>query len=139
MRLPRQCIDVSFLDIQNANLEGETQCGIYEAQVSLVICGSDEQQWIAYAFLDCYFNTEGPLDQEFSYDEIQEDPIAWTCEFDGAFASLVDANNPIWNPREYFLAILENQMARVVKEWKYVVRQLQRSVKQFVRSTFVSR
>jgi hypothetical protein len=50
----------------------------------------------------------------------------------------VDANNPIWNPREYFLIILENQMCRVVKEWEYVVRQLQRSVKQFVCSAFVS-
>lgn len=129
---------MSFLNIQDANVEGKTQCGIYEAQTSLVICGSDEQQWTAYAFTDCYFNAESPLDQEFSYDEMQEDPIAWTCEFDGAFATVVDANKPIWNPREYFLTILENQLARVVNEWEYVVRQLQRSVKQFVCSTFVS-
>jgi hypothetical protein len=126
---------VSFLNVQDANSEEKTQCDICEAQTSLVVCGSSEQQWTAYAFIDNYFNAESPLDQEFSYDEMQEDPIAWTCDFDGYF---VDANKPIWNPREYFLTILENQMARVVKEWEYVVRQLQRSVKQFVCSAFVS-
>jgi len=122
---------MTFLDIHNAKFKEKKQCGIYEAQISLAICGSCEQQWTAYYFVDCYFNAETPLDQEFSYNEMQEDPIAWTCEFDG---SLVDANKPIWNPRIYFLTILESQIARVVKEWEYVVRQLQRSVKQFVRS-----
>jgi hypothetical protein len=126
---------VSFLNIQNANVEEKTHCSIYEAQTSLVICGPGEQQWTAYAFIDCYFNAESPLDQEFSYEEMQEDPIAWTCEIDGELATFVDANKPIWNPREYFLAILENQMARVVKEWEYVVRQLQGSVKQSVCSS----
>jgi hypothetical protein len=79
---------VSFLKVQDANSEEKTQSDIYEAQTSLAVCGSSEQHWTAYAFIDNYFNGESPLDQEFSYDETQEDPIAWTCDFDGASATL---------------------------------------------------
>lgn len=102
---------------------------MYEAQTSLVVCGSHEQQWTAYAFVDRYFNTEDPLDQEFSYEGIQDDPITWNSELDTVY---LDANKPTWNPRVYFLVVLEAQITQVLKEWAYVVRQVERNIKQYV-------
>lgn len=102
---------------------------MYEAQSSLVICGSDETQWTAYAFSDHYFDTEDLLDEVFSYQGVQEDPIAWNTELDGI---MVDANSPIWNPREYFLRILEIRIAHVRQEWTYLIRQVERYINQHV-------
>ena len=65
---------------------------IYEAQTSLTVCGWNDQQWTAHAFADRYFDAENPLDDEFTYEGMQEDPVAWNSEVD---AILLDANRPV--------------------------------------------
>jgi len=127
----RQWTDLSFLNIQAPKSQGKRQYSMYEAQISLVICGPDEQHWDAYAFVDRYFDGEGLEEDDFSYDGLQEDPIASDLEIDTNLP-LVDANLPIWNPREYFLNIVEIRMAQVLKEWEHLVRKVERGVKDYV-------
>lgn len=60
-----------------------------------------------------------------SYEGFHEDPIAsdpW-----------IEANIPIWDPREYFLAIFEARIARVEKEWERLVLMVAKSIKEYVR------
>lgn len=106
---------------------------MYEAQISLVICGPDEKHWDAYAFVDRYFDGENLLkEDDFSYDEFQEDPIASDLENDTNLP-VIDANLPKWSAREYFLDIVEFRMAQVAKEWEYLVRMVERGIKDYVR------
>jgi hypothetical protein len=68
--------------------------------------------------------TENLEDDIYPYKAFQEDPIA----SDGK----VDANLPIWNPREYFLLIFQCRMGRVLLEWKRLVRWLERNIEEYV-------
>ena len=128
----RQWSDLSFLNIQTPKSQGKRQYCMYEAQISLVICGPDEKHWDAYAFVDRYFDGEDLLEEDdFSYDGVQEDPIASDLENDPNLP-IIDANLPKWNAREYFLDIVEFRMAQVVKEWEYLVRSVERGIKDYV-------
>jgi hypothetical protein len=115
---PRQCMDLSFLEIQD-----QKKYSMHEAQVSFLLCGSDDQRWAAYAFVDTHFDDEDLRDEIFSYKGIQDDPIA---------RGKIDANLPIGDPREYFLMIFDIRLAQVREEWKYLVRMVERSIKRRV-------
>ena len=125
----RQWTDLSFLNIRTPKSLGKRQYGMYEAQISLVICGPDEKHWDAYAFVDRYFDGEDLLEEDdFSYAGVQEDPIASDLEKD-THLPIVDANLPKWHAREYFLDIVEFRMAQVAKEWEHLVRKVERGIK----------
>lgn len=103
------------------------QYGLCEAQFSLVICGWNNRRITAYAFDDIDFDSnsfEEDLGEENL--DLHGDPIA--------SEAIVDANNPIWDPRLYFLTIFELRIARVQKEWERVVQAVSSS-KQPVRSS----
>jgi len=90
---PRKWTDLSFLEMRTPKSQYKRMHGIYEAQISFVICGSDDWQWVAYAFIDVNFDGDDLEDEVFSYEEFQKDPIALGEH---------DANLPIMNPRMYF-------------------------------------
>ena len=103
--------------------------------MSLVIYGISDRRWVVYAF-DNDDLRDNDLEVEDLEDEnpryklgyFQEDPIA----SDGK----VDANLPIWNPREYFLLIFQVRMGRILQEWKRLVRWLERNVEEYVCQDF---
>jgi hypothetical protein len=121
---PRQWTDLSFLRIQPPKSQDQREYGMHEAQISVVICGSDNWRWAGYAFIDTSFESEDLGDGIFSYEDVHEDPIASNSE--------LHADLPIWDPREYFLTILEIRVTQVRKELEYLVRAVERSVKQNV-------
>ncbi|OCK74043.1 hypothetical protein K432DRAFT_311503 [Lepidopterella palustris CBS 459.81] len=122
----REWTDLSFLKIWAPKSQAQTTYRMYEAHISFVIYGSDERRWVAYAFVDTAFN-EANLEneEEFPHGAIQEDPIASNGK--------LDANLPVWNPREYFLMIFNIRIAQVLKESQYLVQAVERSIKQYVR------
>jgi hypothetical protein len=97
---------------------------------SVVICGSDESRWTAYAFVDTEFDGVSIDDEEVEdSDECNEDPIASDRK-----GPEVDADKPIWDPREYFLRIIHLRMKRqILEEWRYIVGKVERGVKERVR------
>jgi len=109
---PRKWTDLSFLEMRTPKSQYKRMHGIYEAQISFVICGSDDWQWVAYAFIDVNFDGDDLEDEVFSYEEFQQDPIALGEH---------DANLPIMNPRMYFLVILKVRTAQVLREWRHLL------------------
>ncbi|KAF2182078.1 hypothetical protein K469DRAFT_713163 [Zopfia rhizophila CBS 207.26] len=128
--------DLSFLDIACRINHIHGTYGIYEAQISFVICGSDYSRWTGYAFVDTGFNdycrsSEDHADEEEDEDEeeeeddddgddwgvLNEDPVA----FDGV-GQKVGVTEPMFNPRHYFLYIVDSRMKQVLQEWTYLVR-----------------
>ena len=110
-------------------------------QFSLAICGSDNRRWIAYAFDDTDddnedltskdVSPEGVLDLDASDDEqaklLNWDPIRGEHE-----PAILDADEPIWDPREYFLMGMKVGIVKPLDSWKYLVRSLERDIEQYV-------
>jgi hypothetical protein len=125
---PRGWTDLSFLDTETYRPQDQKSYGIYEAHISIVICGSENTRWVAYAFVDRYCNTE-ELENELSSEGLHVDPIAGGEE--------LDSDLPVWNPREYFLIIVELRLGQVLREWQNVVRRVERSIKKYASRPFL--
>jgi hypothetical protein len=118
----RESKDLSFLKGQNTEQEEHEQYCIYQAQVSLVVNGFDEWQWTAYAFVDTEHDDDDDSPDKSISEGLTEDPIG--CG--------LDANLPIWRPRQYFLRAFENRVKQIRQEWNQLVRKLVLDINQYV-------
>lgn len=109
---------------------------IEQVSISLVICGSSEWHYTGYAFVDRNFGgPDDDLDESsFLYDQVNEDPIPSDC----CGAEVIDANFPMWDCRAYYLSIVDHRSARVVKEWRVLVRLISRKIHSFVSMIYLS-
>ncbi|KAH4056241.1 hypothetical protein HBH98_032090 [Parastagonospora nodorum] len=119
-------LDVSFLVVNCAEHRGQ-KCSckhiIRESQMSVVICGWDDQNWVGWGL----FNTSSDPTDEFDPEdqrELREDYYA----ADGEDGPVVDAEDPIWDPRRYWLRIIDIRLQLVLKEWVWLVRNLEAGV-----------
>lgn len=153
---PRKLIDISFLNIPKRQVDAKFI--VHEAQISLVICGSDETRWVGYAFVDTDFNAhdcscgyyeQSNRDQqeeesgdrngrEHEEEEDVGDEDTDELQFnEDPIASDrrgndVGTDHPIWNPREYFLRNVDFRMSQVLKEWIHLIRTVEASVEEWV-------
>ena len=129
----RQSQDVSFLSWKNSESPGF----LYEAQISCVVAGSDEWRWVAYCFVDTYFDAaEEAKETVLSYHE--DSLVDQGMRADPFTFGVADADNPIQKPREYFLMVLHIRIDQVKREWQQVVAKVQQSIREYmqVRSLF---
>jgi hypothetical protein len=136
IRRARRSTDLTFLmaDSTTSTAEDDDDAvgihdGIHEAMTSIVICGWDESRWTCYAFVDTEFSGEPVSDDEYEgSDELNEDPIASDRR-----SPEIDADSPIWDPRKYFLRIVNLRMKKqILEEWRYIVGVVERSVNERV-------
>ncbi|KAF5004128.1 hypothetical protein FDECE_9342 [Fusarium decemcellulare] len=95
----RRSFQLHYLDAERQ--EGSSPVCIYEAQISCLVAGLDNQFWNGYLFIDTYYQEDSsPESVEWynSQEAIKTDPLA---------AGTIDSNLPTWTPREYFLIVLE--------------------------------
>lgn len=113
--------DASFLRLESIDsAEPDEQrsnqtWGLYECHISVLITGRDNWQWTAYSFAD----TDSDR-QRYEY----------TDGFDPNLE--LDASNPIWKPREYFLKALQINLKEVREEWEYLIFKLECSIEDHV-------
>jgi hypothetical protein len=129
----RHSRDVSFLNWKTCGSSGF----LYEAQISCVVAGSDEWRWVAYCFVDTYFDAdEEGKETVLSYHEdslggegIRADPFTF---------GITSADTPIQKPREYFLMVFGIRLNQVKREWQQVVEKMYQSIREYeqVRSLF---
>jgi len=137
--------DVSFLNRSVSDVKGQETYGIYRAHISLVISGPSDWRWVAYCFDSHGFDDEDS-DAEDSEDDESEDGDSednglqdGDCPFLEDPMAQVDANQPIYDPREYFLLVFQSRITRIVEEWKFLVRWTERHISAYVCSfSFVS-
>jgi hypothetical protein len=118
----RKFKDLSFLKGQNSESEDQENYCIYQAQISLVVCGVDEWQWVAYAFVDTEHDGDDLADKAASSERFKEDPITYG----------LDASLPIWKPRQYFLKVFEIRARQTRQEWDQLVRKLVLDISEYV-------
>jgi hypothetical protein len=122
----RQSRDISFLNWESS---GPSDF-LYEAQISCVVAGTDHWRWVAYGFVDNYFDpTEEGKETLQSYHEdgeleegMRADPFTYGID---------DADNPIQDPRQYFLRVFQIRIEQVKSEWHQVVANLQQSIREY--------
>jgi hypothetical protein len=102
-----------------SQLSTQSQFCIHESQFSLLICGTDHTRWTAYAFIDPHLDADPEETGYDGEDDVAVDPIANDKE-----RQIIDANRPIWDPREYYLKIVDMRTTRVLNEWTRIVRKV---------------
>jgi hypothetical protein len=135
-KLRRTWRNLSFLQHTQSKNSGQTLIGIHDAQISLGICGSDHTRWVCYAFVDTKFDEaltskrddkSEDHQEEQDEDDITEDPIAPDSE-----GHAIIADTPVYDPRGYFLRILDLRMRQILKEWTYLMKKVEDSVERYV-------
>lgn len=98
---------------------------LYEAQISILVTGIDEWVWTAYCFTDTFFENAESVK---SYS---------TKRLDAPTGGEMLIDDPVWNPREYFIRILSRRIMQVTKEWGSVVSTLEARLGKFVSSLWL--
>ena len=134
----RQWIDLSSLETFPGT-QRVSKLHLFKARFSFLICGESYKKWVGYAFDDRDANEERWDCETFSCADINEDWIASEYERDGLSddesdygISVVNANCPIWDPREYFLLVVEKRLAEVLEHWQEVMREIEITFAEFV-------
>lgn len=131
----RQSWNVSFLDWTSS----EPSSFLYEAQISCLVAGTDKWKWVAYGFVDNYFEAEEDgkeTVQQYHQDSLDEDGM----RVDPLTFGNCELEKPIWNPRVYFLMVLKMRLRQVKNEWQQVVAKVVESIRDYIRvSLFFSR
>ena len=95
----------------------------------MAICGASDSLWTCYVFVSNDFDSDELQNEDgFPYVGFQRDPLSLQDE-------LLDANQPIQDPREYFSRIFKARMNRILTEWRNLIRTIDKSVKQYEEST----
>jgi hypothetical protein len=110
-------MDLSFLE-EDAE---EGIIGIHLAHFSLVVCGTDNLRWTAYALETKSFDPD--RGDEFRIPDRRSDEISM---------GQLDADKTIWDPREYFLNICQIRVEHMVKETRDLVGVIEASYKRRV-------
>lgn len=120
----RQSWELPFLSITtDKSKSADKPYCLYEAHISVAVRGIDHWVWVAYAFVDTYFDSQESVDSYHQMREPKVDPLA---------AGRIIADKPIWAPREYFLKVFEIRTRQVAREWDQIVDRLEKAAKQYV-------
>jgi hypothetical protein len=134
----RHSRDVSFLNWKTCGSPGF----LYEAQISCVVAGSDEWRWVAYCFVDTYFDAVEEVDaveEADAVEEVRETVLSYHedslvpegMRADPFTYGVTNADNPIQNPREYFLMVFRIRIDQVKREWQRVVEKVYQSIREY--------
>lgn len=96
---------------------------IYDAQISFLIVGTDEWFWTAYCCVDLYYGGNRE-----SIDTYHVSPSS----LDAPSGGKRSRQYPYWNPRDYFLEVLQRRIKQVTKEWSNVVTMLEERLESYV-------
>ncbi|KAL6413122.1 hypothetical protein AUP68_02620 [Ilyonectria robusta] len=112
-----------------------------EAQVSVLITGLDLKRWVAYCFVDTYFEKEDRREGVESYDdevEFDEDDKP-CCQPDPFTSGESDATLPVLCPREYFVVVLESRLRQIRDEWHVVVIRMELKIETYISTCPITR
>lgn len=130
----RKVTDLTFLQRPTGSTPLVQIDYLCEAQVSVLITGSYPWRWVAYCFVDTYFDSEERKESVDSYNgeiEIAKDSHA-TWQTDPLIIGEYDANYPVSTPREYFLVVLDSRLRHVKDEWRVLMRRMSEMIETYV-------
>ncbi|KAI1485313.1 hypothetical protein F5X96DRAFT_682913 [Biscogniauxia mediterranea] len=123
-RTLRRSQDLGFLDLTPSGTPSPQQDNyIYEAQMSCLVAGTGDASWVAYGIFDTYQN--GTQDEESATYYHERACIPGQAPMDPLSGGKIMADCPVWDPRIYFLQVLESRIEQVKEEWINIVHRVQ--------------
>jgi hypothetical protein len=111
-------------------IDDEPDFMYHEAQISFLLFGPDEWFWTAYCFVDTYFGSEYTTEEYLN--ATTGPPVNASVPLDAPTGGAKFLNEPVWNPREYFLLVLARRMEQVSKEWSDLVAAVNERLESYV-------
>ncbi|KAI1641321.1 hypothetical protein F4809DRAFT_585985 [Biscogniauxia mediterranea] len=123
-RTLRRSQDLGFLDLTPSGTPSpQHDNSIYEAQMSCLVAGTGDASWVAYGIFDTYQN--GTQDEESATYYHERACIPDQAPMDPLSGGKIMADCPVWDPRIYFLQVLESRIEQVKEEWINIVHRVQ--------------
>ncbi|RYP67965.1 hypothetical protein DL769_005612 [Monosporascus sp. CRB-8-3] len=126
----RQSQDVTFLRTLSEKNDNSGNDIIYQAKVSCLVSGWDRYSWVAYMFIDLYFeeshvdqNLESIADYEQHLSEVRLDPFT---------AGKTTSHGALREPREYFLQVLAVRLSKTKHEWEHLVLHIEKAIETYM-------
>lgn len=104
---------------------------IYEAKISCLVSGWDSFSWIAYMFIDLYFEeclVDEDLESINDYEQCHREGV----NSDPFTAAETTTNASLDDPREYFLQVFAIRLRKVKNEWEHLVLYIEMTMKAYV-------
>lgn len=122
--------DISFLNLGNIDSQ-VTKYSLEADQFTFTVVGWDHWKWSAYAFAQ----SEKPIDDAEEEEEHDLDPDDALDAISGGAddGHPLQADQPFWNPRKYWLVIVEKYVKQVTGEWCKLMQLSEASFIHFVR------
>ncbi|KAF3806869.1 hypothetical protein GCG54_00007119 [Colletotrichum gloeosporioides] len=121
----RSSRDVTFLRQRVHEADIGHVDGIYASQISCLVTGHDNWRWTALAFAETWF------EEASSFDPTPDMVTRYEQDFEDGFLTdplcrgRYDVAQNGWDPRGYFVRVLEIRLVQVCREWASVVSNLE--------------
>jgi hypothetical protein len=108
---------------------------IRESQISVVICGWDNQNWVGWGL----FNTfSDPTDDFAPEDEREINEDYYAADGENTPGPVFNPDDIMWDPRRYWLRIIDVRVRLVLKEWIWLVKNIEAGVIAWVSGNIVN-
>jgi hypothetical protein len=124
----RRWIDLSFLQMDSQDQDEQPKPVIFDAQVTVTVCGADHSRWVGYSFVDEYFGSGDDMEEAIDANVQEQDESKFYMYFGDDLTLLTgttETNESLWDPREYFARLCSIRMALVRNEWQNLVRKFE--------------
>ncbi|RSL85263.1 hypothetical protein CEP52_016195 [Fusarium oligoseptatum] len=131
----RNITDLSFLVRKpKCPVPPTTKAYLCEAQTTVLISGADPWRWVAYCFVDTYFESEDRRESVDAYDEdvVIDDESNVCFQPDPFTTAESEADHPVLDPREYFLIVLESRLRQAKYEWSNLATNMEASINEYI-------
>jgi hypothetical protein len=124
---------VAHLQIKCSKHKTVCRCFVREANVSVVICGWDRSKWTCWTLSNTHSDPTIRDEEEPDDGDPQED-------FNGTDGNgpeegiFINASEPVWDARAYWLRVVDLRMRIIYKEWKGLVMNTEVQVKAWMRA-----
>jgi hypothetical protein len=90
-----------------------------------VTAGLDDFVWTTYSLFDAFFDNRLSVDHHYKQRRrgFAQDPL---------LRGLRDANRPTYSRKLYFVKAVQSCLSLVFKEWRTLVRQLEKEIKRYL-------
>ena len=89
--------------------ESKREASYHQSKTSFLVTGIDEWLWTAYCFVDNFYGAD-----TYSKDCVDS-------RLDPASGGSLWLDQPVWNPRQYFLVVLSRRIKQATWEWQALV------------------
>lgn len=128
----RNTKDISFLNWHDQGSRSLVE--LHEAHVSFVISGFHDSCWVAHCFVDTYYDDDDDKGKECVEDYAEQATISQGMAADAPTLGSVDCDQPIWNPREYFIHVVYFRLLKAKSEWQSLHKATRGSFRRYTQS-----